>query len=312
MKKKIVFFVGFALTAIILAACGAQAEPEPIQDLINAETQIAQAVMETSAVFAQETTTSLTIEAQVTQFYLETQAAMPTDTPLPTALPTDTPPPPTETPTASPTPENTPDGTATITLTPDVNDPKNSLGNATFSDAFENGSSWFEYSTSQSSVSVEGGELLYTIYQNQQGSIWTLSWMEVKNYYVEVIAETPTTCSGKDRYGIIFRAPDTDQGYIYAFSCDGSYRLSSWDGSLWTVLVNWTSSDAINAGPNQINRVGVWVEDQQIKLYANNVLLNQLQDNKFDGENRMGLVLGSENTNDFTVRFDNFRYWALP
>ena len=43
---------------------------------------------------------------------------------------------------------------------------------------------------------------------------WSLSWEELTNFYLEITGTFGDDCSGKDRYGMIFRAPDTSEGYL--------------------------------------------------------------------------------------------------
>lgn len=221
-------------------------------------------------------------------------------------------------PTSTLPPVNTATATQTPTLTPPpsptspAGDPKESLGNPDWVDRFDKDDNWYLYDESKSRAEIKDGKFFYTQIETRGFDEWTVSWPEIKNFYLEVSAQTPSACSGRDRYGLLFRAPDTTQGYLLAFSCGGEYRLHKWDGSKSTELIGWTSSTAILSGPNKINRLGVKAEGDKISVYANGVFLGEATDSSYTAENRFGLFIAAVNTPNFTIVFDDISYWKLP
>ena len=163
--------------------------------------------------------------------------------------------------------------TSTPTSVP--GDPKLSLGNPDYTDTFDQTYNWYPYDSSTTKAEIKNGKFFYTMKGTKSSSEWTLSWPEIKDFYLEVTAKTPDTCDGKDRYGLLFRAPDPSQGYLFYVSCDGQYRLALWDGSNFDILVDWTVANVINKGPNETNRLGVWAEGKKITLYINGEKLIQ-------------------------------------
>lgn len=214
--------------------------------------------------------------------------------------------------TATLTPEATNTLQPTFTPTLRANDPKVGLGSSDWHDNFTDGANWSLYSGDSDKVEIVDGRLWFTMFEPLDYSIWTISWLETKNFYLEVAAQTPSNCSGRDRYGLIFRSPDPNQGYIFSVSCDGEYRLSSWDGKDWEDIIEWDDHNAILAGPGQINRLGVMVEDKKISLYVNSYFLEAINDDTFPKSGRFGLMIASANTNDFVIAFDDMVYWELP
>ncbi|MBI3160318.1 MAG: DUF1080 domain-containing protein [Chloroflexi bacterium] len=235
-----------------------------------------------------------TADAIATQVALTVTASFGTPAPTPTVGSTATQPP-------APTP--------TATFAPD--DLRAGLGEPHWRDAFDNDANWTLYDTTESRTEIGNGFLYYTMKQPQEPSNWTITRPEIRNFYLEATATTPGQCSGKDRYGLFFRAPDENHGYLFGFSCDGMFRLAKWDGQNFEVLLDWTPNGAIRAGANQTNRVGVWLEDDHFRLYANGVLLAEYDDDQFNGRNQFGFHIGSENTANFTVAFDELVYWEL-
>lgn len=222
------------------------------------------------------------------------------ETPTPTETPT---PSPTDTPEATNSPTMTPTGTLSAT------DPKLSLGNPTWSDHFNSGSSWYLYTDEYASFKVKDGVLVMTSLSTGYRNAWMLALPEPENYYMEITA-SPRTCSGRDRYGVIFRT-DSEAGYLFGFSCDGEYSLLKWDGETSTKLVDWKSSTDILAGSNQTNRLGLMVRGNQFALYANGSLLTEAKDSSYD-EGGFGLFIGAQDTEDFKVQVAQVDYWELP
>ncbi|MDH5607217.1 MAG: DUF1080 domain-containing protein, partial [Anaerolineae bacterium] len=244
-----------------------------------------------------------------------TNQAAPTQ-PLPSEAATDTPQPTVEG-AATATPTGTPTETATITPLPSATleegDPRQTLGEADFSDTFKNGTNWYLYSEEISKAEVKDGRFFYTMFKPQYGAEWTITVPRSRNYYVEVETEVISECSGKDNYGIIFRTPsdDTNLGYLYGFSCDGHFQLLSWDGKKFNTLLKFTSSDKIHKGKNSVNRLGIKVKGQNIMLYANGKQIATIEDTEHSGT-RYGFFIWSQNTENFKVAFDNLYHWVLP
>ena len=98
--------------------------------------------------------------------------------------------------------------------------------------------------------SGNGSELILTALTPGQNDEWGMANISpLKNFYLELIFTTAGQCSGLDRYGVILRAPDPNQGYVFGFSCDGRYRLFIWDGSRYKAIQEWKSSPLIKKVP---------------------------------------------------------------
>ena len=84
--------------------------------------------------------------------------------------------------------------------------------------------------------------------------------------------------AAKDQYGIVFRAPNMEDGYgyFYGLTCDGGYTLRKWDSSGLSVVLENTAGTSINSGSNKTNVLGVWAKDDRIRLYANGQFLKEI------------------------------------
>jgi hypothetical protein len=220
----------------------------------------------------------------------------------------------TGTPEAALTPTALKTSTPTVTEAPTVttvaSDPRETLGEPTWKDSFNTGDNWPLFDDEHVTMTVSNGQLQMTALNADKWNSWMMTATSLANFYLEGTA-TPGPCSGLDHYGLMVRAPDQNQGYLYEFSCDGQFSLTKWNGKFSVRLVEWTKSDAIQAGAGKTNRLGVMAQDSKLSLYANGNLLTEVVDNSYL-MGGFGVLIGATETPGFTVTFDQMQYWALP
>ena len=295
--------IALVVIGISLVACNLPASTEaPPLDQSAAQTSAAETIIAQLTEVA-ETLTPAATEGSPPAATETLVIAAATETPEPTTIPTEVVAAPTETATSPPPP----------TPTLDANDPKAGLGDPTFHDTFADGSNWPLYTDQHVSFEVKDSQMVETAFNPDRYSGWILTWPVISDYYLEMVAKT-TECSGKDQSGMMVRAVKTDQGYIgylYGISCDGHYSLRRWNGTQYVPLVDWTPSDQVNAGSNQVNRIGLMANGNQLSMYANGKLIGEYQDDTH-GEGRFGLFVGSADTPDVKVYVDEIAYWDIP
>jgi hypothetical protein len=76
-------------------------------------------------------------------------------------------------------------------------------------------------------------------------------------------------------------------------------------------LINWTSNAAVKAGENQTNRLGFMAVGDRLIVYVNGQLMGEVNDNTFH-QGYFGVFVGARETDDFTIRVDQVRYWEDP
>jgi len=248
------------------------------------------------------------VATQVQQLLTQIPTTLP-----PTSPPTVVPPTPTATqeitPTSTAEPSETPT-TIAATSTQPPTDPRLILGDPTWIDDLDNGNNFAVYTDDHVKIEEKDGYLAMTAFNPDGWHSWTLSFSNLVNFYLEATIK-PEECSGNDRYGVVFRAPENNKGYVYGFSCDGQYSMRNWDGKTFTAIVDWTANEAIRKGPNQANRVGIMVKGNQFTFYANGVQTGQVQDNTYT-QGKFGLFIAASETEDFTAQYDEIAYWNLP
>jgi hypothetical protein len=185
------------------------------------------------------------------------------------------------------------------------------LGVATWTDNLDNANNWYLLDTANTKFTQGDGKLVMTSTNPGGGEEWGLSNKpSMKDYYLQATFITGSDCSGLDRYGLLARAPDPDKGYVFEFSCDGHYRLYTWDGKNYSALQEWHTAAPIHTGPNQTNIMGIWMKGKTLRLYANGYKLAEFTDSTFD-HGQFGLVIGSINTHNLTINVDQVAYWQF-
>jgi hypothetical protein len=207
----------------------------------------------------------------------------------------------------------------TATISPD--DPRNRLGGATSTDGMNDATSWV-WPTGDNeftAVKYSNGGLIFTSLKEKTG--WRLAnptGQPLANLYLEATIRTGT-CKSNDQYGLIVRVPvlkDADQGYLFGFTCDGTYSFRSWDGKVgengkMTRLIDWKASKAINTGSGQTNRMGLMMVGSRMLLYANGTFLGEVNTSTY-ASGYFGLFVGGLQTSGFTITVDEMAYWTNP
>ncbi len=260
---------------------------------------------------------TLSYEDRVATMVAGTLAVLP---PGSTDAPTD----PGETPVASTTPS--PTATATETATPTVtptatpgpSDPRIGLdlSNPDYEDDFSVPGRWYNgYEDAGVRLVFEGQAFAATDKLTDHIIFYSGSLRTDQNFYAE-IDMTIGPCSGRDAGGMAVRVggADYDASYVFEVSCNGQYRLRKFINfsTVPLVLRNWTSSSAINQGPNATNRIGVFADGDELYLFVNGVLLNEnpIEDNDYT-QGRYGIFSSAAETPFLKVLFDNFAVWVL-
>ena len=202
-------------------------------------------------------------------------------------------------------------------FTPSADDPRTRLGTPSWTDNMDKDTFWPVGEDKYTSIKFEDGQLKLTGLTTTDG--WRLAATEqLEDAYLEVTVKTGT-CTGTDRYGIIFRVPvarEANKGYLLGVSCDGKYSLREWDATLgskgtMTTHINWTASDTIQSGSNKANKIGIMTVDDRLIIYINGKLVNEVKDNTFSAGS-FGLFIGARETPNFTISVDEVSYWKNP
>ena len=185
------------------------------------------------------------------------------------------------------------------------------LGNPTWKDNMDTSAYWYVVKTDNVEWEFEKGLLRMKVKDAGTYEEWGLSNLaEMDNYFLQATFKTGNECAGLDRYGVLVRAPDKDQGYVFEFSCNGRYRLYIWADDKYSAIQEWQDSSLILTGAEQTNVLGIWLKDKTIRLYANSKLLAEFENDKFS-KGRIGLVVGAAETDNLIINVDEVAYWTI-
>lgn len=236
-----------------------------------------------------------------------TAEAAPATTPLSTDSPASTPVPASPAPALSVTP---PASSLTPTHAPPADDPRTTLAAPTLHETFDTVSGWAFSSDGHTQMDIRDGQLQMIAHNPDFWNGWSFAQRSAGDFYLEITA-VHQDCSGLDRFGLIFRSPDYNSGYLLGLSCDGRYAMWTWNGSTEDRFLDWTSSPYIETAAGAANRLGVMARGSELALYANGYLLTQLTHEAYTA-GRFGVFIGSAATPDYTVLVDELLLWENP
>ncbi len=310
MKGK-TFLILTITMILVLTACRSESE----QPTATATEPVVDAALTQSA---------QTIIAQLTQSVAGTWTPVPSPTSWPTftpPAPTTTGPTPTPTDTSLPTetglastptetgpPSTTPLPTFTSEPTFVPGDPRGELGVPDWQADFTLETDWYAFDAENASILRRNGTLVLTGKNSDISEVWGLSYPVLSDFYLEYTINTGRDCIGRDRYGMVVRAPTPNEGYLFGVSCDGAFRVLYWDGNEFTTLQDWAETEFINTGPGVFNRLGVKAQGNKLSLYANGNLLADIEDDRLS-EGKFGAFIKGESTAGFRVTVTEVLYW---
>jgi hypothetical protein len=189
------------------------------------------------------------------------------------------------------------------------------LGAPTWEETFDSSASWYLGTDENTNFEVEDGNLVMTALKSA-GDQWRISQVGfLSDFYLEAEFSTGDKCASKDSYGFLVRAPDQpdsiiDSGYVVVVSCDGHMRAYLMNNGQYSSLVNWTPNEAIHSGPNKTNRLGVYAQGDEFRIYINNNLISEITDVTYS-TGYFGLSIRSDTTQNFQVFVHKIAYWLL-
>jgi chitodextrinase len=191
------------------------------------------------------------------------------------------------------------------------------LGTPDWLDSFDaNLNRWYLGQDSDFQFQILDGALVMTAF-SPGGDQWRVAELPpLDDFYLETRFTTGESCSGKDSYGLLLRAPDSpsniiDTGYVFGFACDGNYRYYRMDGGTYVGLQNWTQSAELKAGPEQTNTIGIRAEGETFTIYINGTSITEFNDGSYS-QGSFGLMIRSNETEDLQVLVEEMAYWNLP
>jgi hypothetical protein len=139
--------------------------------------------------------------------------------------------------------------------------------------------------------------------------IGALLWAKTRTEYDDSIAsvDTKPLQRGKNGYfGLLCRIQDDQNFYYFVIRNNGEYTVGKYkNGEFQSFLPEgWKQNDAIKPD-TQTNRLRADCTENTLRLYVNNVLLDEVTDTDFSS-GFSGMVAASLDSQGFEVLFNNF------
>jgi hypothetical protein len=154
----------------------------------------------------------------------------------------------------------------------------------------------------------------YVGYENGSYAVATTggagSWsygLAMRNFDDIVLDVDATQVSGptddNNGYGVMCRAQENGDGYLFAISGDGYYSIWAISNGEFLDLVDWAESGSIAQGDSK-NHLRVVCDGSHLALYVNNQLIGEAQDSSF-ASGDIGFAAASYTDEGTLIYFDN-------
>ena len=215
-------------------------------------------------------------------------------TPLPSATTTATVAFPTVIPSATWTPG--------ATFTP-TSDNRPGIGPILWDDPFDDPRAWDLPTTATGAADIHDGQLTLAVRSPRRYQSANRESPAIADFYVEVDVLTKL-CNPGDEFGLTVRGNPLGEHYRLLIGCDGTARISRvlQDGS--RALTLRVETPAIVPGAPAVNRIAVWANGLDLKLFVNGDEVVAARDAAL-GEGTFGLIARAGPGGQVAVAFDN-------
>ena len=117
-----------------------------------------------------------------------------------------------------PTPQTVEPTATALSAELTAGDPAVILGEPDGGDHFDNDDNWTLFDNECFKSEITDGVYTMTSKGLQGIVCWEVSWPEIKDFYNEITINMPEQCQPDDRFGLFFRAPDNNRGYLYGLT----------------------------------------------------------------------------------------------
>ncbi len=129
------------------------------------------------------------------------------------------------------------------------------------------------------------------------------------NFALEVNCKAVKGSEGNYEFGLLLRAQDSDNYYLFQVSAQGQYSLYQKINGHWNPLQDWTISTAIRQGQSE-NFIKVYCQNNRFIFYLNGTELLALRNDDFKS-GAIALCVGTHEVGNVEVAFDDFKVLAI-
>lgn len=129
------------------------------------------------------------------------------------------------------------------------------------------------------------------------------------NFYLEITVQT-SLCQPQDEAGLIFGRQSTNDFYRLLINCAGEFRFELFQGGQRIVLRDWEDATQMQLGLAATNRLGLWVNEGEFRLYVNDVF--QFSEGiARDRSGGLGVFARTVSGSAMTVKFSDLQIYQV-
>lgn len=175
-------------------------------------------------------------------------------------------------------------------------------------DDFSDPSHWQETSGSEGTVAYETNSLSLALAAGKIPLVSLSDHILPGNFYLELTIET-LLCSEADQYGLILWRNSTSGTFRIWFNCQAEVMADRQLGANTGRLLNWQIARKLQPGAPASNRIAVWAEDGQLRVFANGVEQFSLQ-TRSDLSGALGVIAQGAGSNAATFSISDLVIYA--
>lgn len=175
-------------------------------------------------------------------------------------------------------------------------------------DDFSDQSHWQENSGATGTVAYETNALSLALPAGKAPLVSISDHILPGEFYLELTFDT-LMCSDEDQYGLILWRNSTSGTFRIWFNCRGEVMVDRQLNASIGRLLNWQKARKLQPGAPASNRIAVWAEDGQLRVFANGIEQFSLQTHS-DLSGALGVVAQGSGSNAATFSISNLVIYA--
>ena len=175
-------------------------------------------------------------------------------------------------------------------------------------DDFSDQSHWQEVSGTAGTAAYETNALSLALPAGKTALVSVSDHTLPAEFYLELTIEA-LMCSDADQYGLILWRNSNSGTYRVWFNCQGEVMVDRELNASIGRLVNWQTARKLQPGAPSSNRIAVWAEAGQLRVFANGVEQFALQ-TRSDLNGALGVIAQGAGSNAATFSISNLAVYA--
>ena len=178
----------------------------------------------------------------------------------------------------------------------------------TVADDFSDQSHWQETSSVSGTVAYETNALSLALAAGKTPIISFSDYILPGEFYLEITIDA-LMCSDADQYGLLLWRNSASGTFRIWFNCQGEVMVDRQLSANTGRLLNWQTARKLQPGSPASNRIAVWAEAGQLKVFANGIEQFNLQ-TRSDLSGALGVIAQGSGNNAATFSISNLVIYA--